>query len=157
MKSVNIEIPKGHVIDLEKSSLADGNVVFKKVEDEYPTSWEGLKCVSGYYFDNELNNNTVYYATTESSSNKKIFPTKQDAESSLALSQLLQLRKAYVGDWVADWEGGSYKYIIKRFENRIQKNYFCNTFFELSFPTEKLRDHFLKHHKDLLEVYFKIK
>ena len=55
MKEIKIEIPEGYEIDINKSSLTDGNIVFKKKENTLPTTnKEAVKFLPEicYYIDN---------------------------------------------------------------------------------------------------------
>jgi len=158
MEKLEIEIPQGHEIDQEKSDLTKGLVVFKKVEKKWPTSWEDLKDIGGYF---TLRDSSVCHppVLNRKEHNKNMFPTKQDADSSLAEAQLLQLRKAYIGDWDADWsfDNNVNKYCVERHYNKVIVDYHSLKYEELSFPKKEMAEHFLKHHEELLKVYFKIK
>ena len=156
MEQLNIEIPKGLEIDLERSSLKDGVIVFKEKEVTEVKSWEELKKIEGYFVDTHSIVN--YFAKSiKYELNKNVFPTKEDAESSLALAQLLQLRKRVVGDWVVDWIGRKHIYVIYRFEKEVVtgKNPFNFEF--LSFETSEQAVTFKKNHEELLKIYFQIK
>ena len=154
MKQLKIEIPEGYEIDKEKSTFE--NIVFKEVDKGVKT-WSDVKNIKGYYITaySEIHDLEV---TTKASPNslKNTFPTKQDAESSLALAQLLQVRKAYIGDWIPDWTNERKKYIISRYENRISTDYCFNYYKDLSFPTAEMRNEFLKHNESLIKAYLKL-
>ena len=147
-----IEPINGKVIDLENSDLSVGKIVFKKKENELPTTWEDLVIVKGYYLDS----NCFFvrrYGDEPNNSNKNIFPTKEEAEACLALSQLCQLRDAYNGeplaDW-CDWSDANTKYCICFHEDKICKTKNRGDEKILSFKTEKLRDKFVKNFEDLI-------
>lgn len=85
---------------------------------------------------------------------KNLCTSKQETEAFLALIQLRQLRKCYVGDWEPDWKDAKqYKAIIMY--NGID---FVTVYFKdlcsrpLSFPTYELAIQFFNNFKDLLEI-----
>ncbi len=95
MEKINIQIPEGYQIDLEKSDLATGQIIFKKVEKKKPLTFEELERIKGYYIDD----NSIILEIDEindfSGLDINVFPQKDQCEAVLALSQLLQLHKAW--------------------------------------------------------------
>ena len=148
---LTIELKNGKVIDLENSDLSVGKIVFKKKENELPAKWEDLVIVKGYYLDSKCF--VRGYGDEPNNSNKNIFPTKEEAEACLALSQLCQLRDAYNGkplaDW-CDWADDNTKYCIEICDNRISKDYYFTNKKVLAFKTEELRDKFVENFEDLI-------
>ena len=146
-----IEPINGKVIDLENSDLSVGKIVFKKKENELPTKWEDLVIVKGYYLDSKCF--VRGYGDEPNNSNKNIFPTKEEAEACLALSQLCQLRDAYNGeplaDW-CDWSDANTKYCICFYEDKISKSKNRGDENILSFKTDKLRDKFVENFEELI-------
>ena len=154
---MKFNIPEGKEIDLEKSSLEKGEIFFKDKEVEGVKKWEDLGEVKGFFINKE--SMIHHYKGSSVLPNKNISPTKQDAESSLALAQLLQLRKRDVGYWVADWskDNDQDKFIIEFFNGEIGVD---SVFYQhqiLSFPNKKMAETFLSNHKELIEIYFQIK
>lgn len=147
MKSVKIEVPQGYEIDKEKSTFE--NIVFKEVKNELPKSWEKLKVIKGYYVTS-FSNICDVDSTTEVSM-KSTFAKKEQAEASLALAQLSQLREVYRNGWKPDWKDGDYKYCIYFGNDLLTKcsNYETSMF--LSFQDEETRDLFLENFRDLIE------
>ena len=148
---LTIEPKNGKVIDLENSDLSIGKIVFKKKETELPTKWEDLVNIKGCYV--RANYISKYNEYTALDSNKNVFPTKEEAEACLALSQLCQLRDAYNGeplaDW-CDWSDANTKYCISFYEDKICKwKNRCDGNI-LSFKTDKLRDKFVENFEDLI-------
>ena len=150
-KELKIQVPEGYEIDKEKSTFE--KIVFKKVENELPKSWEDLMTVKGYCvstYSKIEDCNEEFYTYKE---NKNLFPTKEEAEACLALAQLCQLRDRYNDGWKPDWiNNKEYKYSIV-----INKGEpFVETYFNvqkvLSFKTEELRDKFLENFRDLIET-----
>ena len=155
-KTLKIDIPEGYEIDKDKSTFE--NIVFKETEVSYPKNWEDLSSISGCYIDTGSRLEIGAFCNTfkGNSNNKNVFPTLQDAESVLALAQLLQLRKRYVGDWVADWKESGTKCCIVRENSRIIEYALCNIYTELSFPTSEMAKAFSDNHEDLIKTYYKL-
>ncbi len=151
MKELKIEIPEGHEIDREKSTFE--KIIFKKVGK--PMSWGELKKIGGYYIDGGSEVSQHMPQGTRWG-DRNVFPTKQDAESALALAQLLQLRKAWIGEWEAIWDGGRFMYVITRCKKYLDIDCLSSSYGELSFPTEKMALDFLEAFKDLIRVYYKL-
>ena len=148
MKTFNIEIPKGYEIDKEKSTFE--TIIFKEVKNELPKTWEELEELKGYYVTTHCNITPIAGNICKELLNT--FATKEQAEASLALAQLSQLREVYRNGWKPDWKDGDYKYCI----------YFCNdlintctnyeTSLFLSFQDAETRDLFLENFKDLILI-----
>ena len=117
---------------------------------ELPKTWEELEQISGCYVkgNNALGKQTSYYPT--SLNNVNIFATKEQAEASIALAQLSQLREVYRNGWVPDWSDGKDKYCINFFNNGINKDFYITTNSFLSFQDEETRDLFLENFRDLI-------
>lgn len=149
---LTIEPKNGKVIDLENSDLSVGKIVFKKKETELPTKWEDLVNIKGCYV--RANYISKYNEYTALDSNKNVFPTKEEAEACLALSQLCQLRDAYNGEPLANWcnwtNSNQKKYCIVIYKGEIYKDDCVNISMILSFKTEKLRDKFVENFEDLI-------
>lgn len=124
------------------------------VENEPVKRWEDLKKVIGYAIDE--NSRILSVNWHNSKERKNTFATEKQALSSLAAAQLSQLMKEVNGDWVADWVEDSVKYTLLRARNKIGADYCYNTYHFLAFPTEEIRDTFLKNHKELIEQYFEL-
>ena len=149
-KEFKIQAPEGYEIDKEKSTFE--NIVFKKVENELPKSWEDLYEVGGWFVDFQSKVVTSGSMRTADSV-KNRFPTKEEAEACLALAQLCQLRDRYNEGWKPDWEENiNEKYSIYFHNEKIYSDYSYNTRHVLSFKTYELRDKFLENFKDLIET-----
>ena len=84
-----IEGLKGYKIDYY-SSTPDNIVLIK----DNRTRWEDLDSIEGYYINGQ--SEIVEYREQKPSNNARcVFPTYEEAEASLALAQLLQLRNHY--------------------------------------------------------------
>ncbi len=121
---------------------------------ELPKSLEELEKINGYFIQGMY---PYIQKVTSNSNNKKtctnVFPTKELAEASLALSQLLQLRDVYNGDWKVDLynRANETRYIIYNRFNDIEKCRINNSRNSpLSFQKESIRDQFVENFEDLI-------
>lgn len=142
-------MPEGYEIDRENSTFDE--IVFKKVENKLPKSWEDLKIISGYFVSN-LSNITYFDGVIDSNINKNIFPTKEEAKACLALSQLCQLRDFYNDGWKPDYKDDNVKYLLYYWGDTITKSHTTGASNLLIFKTEKLRDKFLENFEDLIKI-----
>ena len=149
-KEMKIQVPEGYEIDKEKSTFE--KIVFKKVENELPKSWEDLYEVGGWFVD--FHSKVVTSGSMRTADSvKNRFPTKEEAEACLALAQLCQLRDRYNGGWKPNWNSmAETKYVIEIFKNNIVKNLYGGKHRILAFKTEELRDKFLENFEDLIEI-----
>lgn len=81
---------------------------------------------------------------------KCICTSKEEAEAFLALMQLRQLRKAWVGDWKPS--GGIYYAIVYVIEGRLKVDFYERLNKSLSFPTKGMAEDFLNCFRDLCET-----
>ena len=120
---------------------------------ELPKSWEELKIISGYYIDsNSVLSNHCKNILSIGNGNKNLFPTKELAEASLALSQLLQLREVYRDGWIPDYKNTKGKYGIYVIENILIVDITYGTAKIFSFQDREIANLFLTNFKDLLEI-----
>ena len=116
---------------------------------QLPKTWEELKDVKGWYVEY---NSIVVGANYPNSDNedKNIFATKEQAEASIAMAQLSQLREVYQDGWKPDFSNSETKYVIEFYENKIYKDECCGTNNFLSFQSAEVRDEFLENFRDLI-------
>lgn len=146
-KEIKITPPDGYEIDKENSTFE--KIVFKEIKKELPKTWEDLGLVTGYYNHAYSHVEDIECDTCEE--NRNVFSTKEEAEASIALAQLSQLKKAYNGDWVADYDiFDQIKYTIEFYKNNITLAHYQNDNHFLSFKTPELRDEFLNNFRDLI-------
>lgn len=139
---------KSEVQELKDLALQTYPELGKK---ELPKTWEELEKISGYYVEenSEIVKSSNYYAED---GNQNIFATKEQAEASIALAMLSQLREVYRDGWKPDWEDGEkLKFCIEFFKNKIDINYYYCTSRFLSFQSAEIRDLFLKNFRELIE------
>lgn len=142
---IKINIPEGCEIDRENSTFE--NIVLKRA---LPTKWENIGIIIGFV----INSNSMvvpYLGTHSISKNKYVWPTKEYAQAALAMSQLLQFRQTWIGDWKPDWKEDVVKYCIYSHENKIVVNVNVSTHRILSFPTVKMAEDFKTAFKELLK------
>lgn len=149
-KELKIQVPEGYEIDKKNSTFE--KIVFKKVENELPKSWEDLYEVGGWFVD--FHSKVVTSGSMRTADSvKNRFPTKEEAEACLALAQLCQLRDRYNDGWKPDWEDdGQSKWCIEFFKGKIEKEFHYVTKRVLCFKTRELRDKFLENFRDLIET-----
>ena len=118
---------------------------------QLPKTWEELKDVKGWYIEY---NSIVVGANYPNSDNedKNIFATKEQAEASIAMAQLSQLREVYRDGWKPDFSNSETKYVIEFYENKIYKDECCGTNNFLSFQSAEVRDEFLENFRDLILI-----
>jgi hypothetical protein len=120
-------------------------------EKELPKTWEELKSIAGYYVcSDSLAIETDDYLCH--AVNKSIFFTKEQAEASIALAQLSQLREVYRNGWIPDTKNiTQYKYCIGFRCGEVGKAIFVSFTTFLSFKDEETRDLFLENFRELIE------
>lgn len=104
----------------------------------------------GYYKNGDCVINFTSDNTTNEK-NKDIFATEEQAEASIALAQLSQLREVYRNGWVPDWRDNKEKYVIYMQSEDIRTSSYASIEYFLSFQDAKTRDLFLENFKDLIE------
>lgn len=147
-KEFKIQAPEGYEIDRENSTFE--KIVFKKIENELPKSWEDLYEVGGWFVD--FHSDVVTSGSMRTADSvKNRFPTKEEAEACVALAQLCQLRDRYNDGWKPDWTDFTmklsiyfHKDIATTGENRSERTI-------LYFRSEKIRDEFLENFGDLIK------
>jgi hypothetical protein len=150
MKDLKINAPKGYEIDKDKSTFE--NIVFKEVS-ELPSSWEDIIYINGYYSNSfSLINEKQGIEKRTGKEHKNVFKTEEQAEASIALAQLSQLRDVYRQGWEPDWSDSDIaKFCIEFYENEsgITPYYSDNVF--LSFQDRKTAELFVENFIDLIE------
>ena len=164
-KSISFQIESSRLYNNE-SNLCDKEKItfFRKATEEeinlayskYPelkpkNKWEDFGNVSGYYITTHSDLNAGFKLDSDEN-NKNIFPTKEEAEACLALSQLLQWRDKYNEGWKPDWEDENFKNCIVFKKKKIIKDCFLSTSQVLSFKDQLIRDKFLEDFRDLILV-----
>ena len=122
-----------------------------KQKDNKVMSWnEYIKKYLGTHgYSYNMNANMITHSDTPIYTADQL--TKHEAKALAAFSQLLKLRRDWVGEWEPDWEDSSPKYIIQVWKNHICFEIELNANAALSFPTEKMVKEFLETFRDLIE------
>lgn len=150
---MKITPPEGWEIDIEKSSLQTGDIIYKvKEKKQLPKTWEELKHVKGYCIDTDSEILNIYDFIPINDENKNIVKTESQAKALLALCQLLYLRDEYNEGWIPDWTDDKIKYCIYTEGNILKKGVYYHIQKVISFKTAELHDEFFDNFKDLLET-----
>ncbi len=158
MKETKIEIPAG--CEVEKIETQDGHVLvtFKEKERKLPKTWEEFcemypNCEKEFYINDSsvIKEILLHKHVRFSVDDQNVLPDRATAEAVLSLCQLIQLRNAYNGDWVPDWEDNTMKYAIELHGGEINRAVCYANFHFLCFKTAELRNEFLRNFRDLIE------
>jgi hypothetical protein len=144
-----IYIPDGYEVDKERSTFEV--IYLKPITPTLPKKWEDLKKVTGWYAD-EVSQASRCGDMPAHSNNYNVFVTKAQADASIALAQLSQLREVYRQGWKPNWCENIYKHFIYYYEGEI--SIACNHYHShfLSFQSKEVAEEFLKNFKDLIEI-----
>ena len=138
--------------------IKDGDTYIVKEKDNKPRTWEefceNYPITSEEYF---IGYNCFIYEYDPGPRNveedRNCCTSEEEAEAFLALMQLRQLRKA----WVGDWNPGTEEKYSKIYYSSLNKDF--NTGFAifdnpgpLTFPTEEMAEEFFSYFKDLCET-----
>lgn len=161
-KERKITAPEGY--EIEKVEIVDGVAVvtFRETDQKLPRSWEEFcemfpNFTGEYFIEPEREEKIgqvveVMDGQKRTSSNAELLPDRATAEAVLALCQLIQLRNAFNGEWVPDWNEVKIKYFIEFCNKGIQKNgFYHRQSSPLYFKSEQLRDEFLRYFRPLVE------
>jgi hypothetical protein len=148
MKTLKINVPEGYEIDKEQSTFE--NIVFKEIKNELPKSWEDLENLKGFYVDGSSD---IFESKNSRAINvnHNIFSTKAQAEASIALAQLSQLREVYRQGWEPDWSDTNEKNCIVFRDSIFELDSFCHTAYFLSFQSKEIASQFLSNFRQLIE------
>lgn len=154
MKDVTITIPDNCEI------VKEGNTYVIKEKGTKPKSWEEF-CKNNRIQPQEcfINNESEITQFVESASrrcnrDKNLCASKEEAEAFLALMQLRQLRKAWVGDWEQPKSATEIAVIEYNNDEKELVTTVGNfwTSITLSFPTLPMAKEFLECFRDLCET-----
>jgi len=152
---IKIQVPEGFDgIDMEKSDLTKGIIVFKKKNS---TPWRHRENeIFGYYTAGASIHTANGQNTDEAMAD--LFATEKQARSSQAMAQLSHIIKNddRFGGPITDVEWNNphiRKYVIMRKGNDIDTDWW-NTYHFLAFHTSEQRNLFMKENMDLIRQYF---
>lgn len=151
MKEVKIKIPDNCEL------VKDGDSYVVREKQNPPRSWEEfcerypVKDTEVYIAsDSSIVPLTLIDAKVRHNIDKNWCTSKDEAKAFLALMQLRQLRKAWVGDWEQPIDRNYGVIYIEDNELKVGVNFSINR--TLSFPTEKMAEDFLSCFRDLCET-----
>lgn len=152
---VKIEIPD----NCELIKEDDSYIVREKVSK--PKSWEEFcnkfpVTSTEHYIDDysDIINTSGWTHSTRTSVDKNLCISREEAEAFLALMQLRQLRKTWVGDWEQP-NSNSLTAVILYSINKQKVIVDCGNYWALnvlSFPTKRMAEEFFECFKDLCEI-----
>jgi hypothetical protein len=151
-KTIEIVAPEGYEVDKEKSSF--DRIVFRPLPEKgLPKTWKDMGYITGCVVHwNHFEGVGILGSDVEANQrNRAIWPTEAEAEASIALAQLCQLRDRYNGGWKPDWNAEAKKYVIYRSIEGISGASYFTLPHVLAFKTPELRDEFMKNFADLIE------
>lgn len=147
MKTVTIEIPD------DSELIKEGNIY--KICQVIPKTWEE--------FCNRTPIRREYFIGYDSKINlrenkgrafcgdRNLHASEVEAEATLALIQLIRLRKAWIGDW-EPIKGETYWGILNNIAAGICTNPFAMSNTAMSFPTKEMAEEFLSCFRNLCET-----
>lgn len=136
------------IVDEEASS--EDKIVLIKKPAALPKSWDDLGHISGFWTESAsgIRAGNGFYS---SGSNKNLFDTKEQAEASIALAQLSQLRKVYRQGWEPCWVGGGKKWCIYPSDDKLHAEPFLSANHFLSFQSKEVAELFIENFEDLIK------
>ena len=143
--SKTLEIPEGFELDLENSSKDKIVLKVKKYD------WEDFGEVKGWYISANGDIEDALIPEKTNDSNKNTYPSKEEAEAALAISQLLQWRNKTLEDWKPDFKSDEHKYAIMCYKGEIMIRVTDYLYFTFTFQNHDQAYEFMKNHKELLE------
>jgi len=153
-KQIKITPPEGFEIDTDKSTFEC--IVFKETPKKPVriTKWENFKELEGYYLSSigNYHSGPVYHKSSRSNCCEDLWPTKELAEASLALCQLIRYRDNWNEGWVANWANNSNKFCIVVKANKITWEVLNMSNTLLVFKNEALLREFMATFQDLIEI-----
>ena len=140
--------------------IKDGDTYIVKEKNNKPKTWSKF-CgdypiqPSEYYIDDQSRvlPMTMSSAFRDAVVDKNCCTSKEEAEAFLALMQLRQLRKAWVGDWKQEKSGAAAVIVYNLNEDKIIVDYGTTCMSRpLSFPTQLMAYDFFGCFKDLCKT-----
>ena len=147
MEAVKIHPPEGYEVCPTSTQT---EIRFRPVKSK--PKWEDFGAHVGFYVNN-ISEVHRYTALEEScDTNRNVWPTKEEAEACLALSQLCQWRDKYNEGWKPDWEHSEFKFHIVVGAGKVISSTSPDNSHVLTFKTAKIRDKFLEDFSELIEI-----
>ena len=122
-----------------------------KEKDSKPHSWEEYVKMAETAQIIPCDAYANYFYKKQKRITYDVFNSTNEAKAFCALGKLIQLRDAWWGKWKPDWNEMYTKYTIVNARGNITFNKATYNTRVLAFPTEEMRDDFLKTFRNLLE------
>ena len=147
MEPVKIHPPEGFEVCPTSTQT---EIRFRPVSKSKP-KWEDFGEIRGYYIERDC-----YLSRFENDAtclqDRNIWPTKEEAEACLALSQLCQWRDKYNEGWKPDWKNRDTIWCICITHDCVRTFSTMTENHALAFKTQKIRDKFLEDFRELIEI-----
>lgn len=155
MNEVKIQIPDNCEL------IKDGDTyIVKEKKQEPPRSWREFcknypKTTNEHFicYDSSIGQILNTPDLRDAEHDKNICISKEEAKAFLALMQLRQLRKAWVGDWEQPKDKDCAAILCSKYDNKVCAHYdlfWCYCI--LTFPTKEIAEDFLDCFRDLCET-----
>lgn len=148
MKVVTIEIPD------DSELIKEGNIY--KICRVIPKTWEEFcnrtPIRQEYFIGYDSKINLRENKGRTSCGDRNLHASEVEAEATLALIQLIRLRKAWVGEWDPERTGTSIYYIQSTVDGRLTISFVSRYMYRhtLTFPSESIAKQFMECFRDLL-------
>jgi len=136
------------------TNKAERDALIKELQamtfNELPKRWDELGEVEGFYVDRDSDVIDVSCGDSHDF-NRNLFPTSEQAEASIYLAMLMQLRDVYREGWLPDWTDARTKVclLLECGDWNLYTNYDLSCPF--SFQTKERAELFLENFGDYLE------
>ena len=154
MNEVKIQIPDNCEL------IKDGDTyIVREKKQEPPRSWEEfcerypVKSREAFISSSSHIQIRVFDMDRQEATGRNWCSSKEEAEAFLALMQLRQLRKAWVGEWEPSRYVEYSVILVEKRTNRFEVGYgYWEYNYLMTFPSKKMAEDFLNCFKDLCET-----
>jgi hypothetical protein len=152
MEAVTIHPPEGYEVCPTSTQT---EIRFRPIVKSKP-KWEDFGFVKGYYVNDWGYPSQYGYFSDRARAdtvNMNVWPTLEEAEACLALSQLCQWRDKYNEGWKPDWSNSrEHKWTVGVCLDIIKVYSTLDSNAVLSFKTSTIRDKFVEDFRELIET-----
>jgi len=145
-------LTSGRINSIRKATKEEIEAFYNKFPQykEKP-KWEDFGKINGC-FTTSLSQIVNMSESSTHGGNKNTWPTKEEADAALALSQLCQWRDKYNEGWKPNWDNNDAKNVIYVASNELTKDSARNYQHVLAFKSREIRDKFFNDFEELIEV-----
>ena len=138
---------KEYQLDIEQAK----QLGLLKEKDNRVKSWNEYvkKYLGTHGYSYNMNAHMITHSDTPIYTTDQL--TQHEAKALAAFSQLLKLRRDWIGEWELDWSTNEFKYMIVNWRANLQVEHSQLLCKSLSFPTQQMAQDFLDTFRDLLE------